>query len=478
MRVTKAFNWRLPNGQASKQSEYMSKNKSPNKADSPSDEIKADEIKTDEVDAVKDKIIVDSKVDETSASKNSASKISVSKTSGQPPSDSQKQDSPQKAAQPEKNKPTDTQQAKSPKAKRGFPFLGLLNLLLIIGLMAAAFYYWQMQQKDESEKLALLLELRTQIDKKANLEQVKSQIQMQYSQLESGIGESESRIDALLNQQQELKDSTVKLFDLYGRSDSDWQLSEVVYLLRIAQHKLALENDFEGAALTLQAASDKIAATADPGLLPVRVLISEEIANLKTRARPDLVGMTLLLSQLSQQIQAIKPGYQTGMKAINTLTTPVKLVPDESADATIKQQVTAFITSLVTIKHNTTEPIDTEALTVDIKEIMESNLKLTRWTVLERDDFQYGQLMSENIRLFKQYYDLDDAANNDFYAQLLQLQKSVIKPEKPAINGSLQLLNNIISQRQNAPTANSDSPEVVDPKPVLPDAVDEAAGNV
>ncbi len=107
---------------------------------------------------------------------------------------------------------------------------------------------------------------------------------------------------------------------------------------------------------------------------------------------------------------------------------------------------------------------------------MESNLKLTRWTVLERDDFQYRQLMLENIRLFEQYYDLDDAANNDFYAQLLQLQKSVIKPTRPAINGSLQLLNNIISQRQNAPEAAA--PEAVSPDEVSPDEVKEAADNV
>jgi uroporphyrin-3 C-methyltransferase len=461
------------------------KNKSPNKANSPSDEIKVDDVKTDvaQADTAKDKFIVDSNVDEASANQSSDSKTPV-----QSKSDSQKQQPSKKAtARLDKNKPSDTPQvdnqpAKTPQVKRGFPFFGVFNLLLIIGLMAAAFYYWQMQQKNESEKRGLLLELRTQIDKKANLEQVqtrvKKQVNEQFSLLESGIGNSETRIDELQKQQQELKDSTEKLFDLYGRSDSDWQLSEVVYLLRIAQHKLALENDFEGAALTLQAASDKIAVTADPGLLPVRVLISEEVANLKTRARPDLVGMTLLLSQLSQQILAIKPGYQAGIKAINTQMVPTELGLSDSVDATIKQKITAFITSLVTIKRSTAEPINTAVLTVNIQEIMESNLKLTRWTVLERNDFQYRQLMAENIRLFKQYYDLDDAANNDFYAQLLQLQKSVIKPSKPAINGSLQLLNNIISQRQNAPSANNNLPEVVAPKPASTDAVNEAADNV
>jgi uroporphyrin-3 C-methyltransferase len=441
----------------------MSKKKSPNKANSPSaDEAKVDVIN---VDIVKDEAIVDGHVDESPIIESPVIQDTVIQTAGsqtpaQPESGSQKEESPEKTVASQSD---NTKQADTPKVKRGFPFLGLLNLLLIIGLIAAAFYYWQMQQKSESDKQALLLELRTQIDKKADLAQVQA-VQAEFSPLKSGIGSSESRIDALQQQQQALHDSTKKLFDLYGRSESDWQLAEVVYLLRIAQHKLALENDFEGAALTLQAASNKIATTADPGLLPVRVLISEEIADLKTRARPDLVGMTLLLSQLSQQIQSLKPGYQPVIKVASTAPASAESVP---ADATIEEKVTSFFTSLVTVKHNTADPTTTatEALIVNIEEIMESNLKLTRWTVLERDDFQYRQLMLENIRLFKQYYDLDAAANNDFYAQLLQLQKSVIKPTKPTISGSLQLLKNIISQRQNAPVPTIES-------------VNEAADNV
>jgi uroporphyrin-3 C-methyltransferase len=463
--------------------ESMSKKKSPNKENSPSvDPIKVNEAKIDEgkVDAVKDESIVP--VNEPPAIE----------TSNQPDRNGQEVILPEKSAASVQNddiisptelkgptekttsaQPDNTEQVDTSKLKRGFPLLGLLNLVLIVGLMAAAFYYWQMQQQSEAEKKALLLELRTQIDQKADLAQVQAQVQAQFSPLESGIGSSESRIDDLQQEQQALQDSTKKLFDLYGRSKNDWQLSEVAYLLRIAQHKLALENDFEGAALTLQAASDKIATTADPGLLPVRVLISEEIADLKTRARPDLVGMTLLLSQLSQQIQALKPGYQTGIKAISTLTKPTELASVEPANVTIEDKVTSFITSLVTIKRSTTAPTNTEALIVNIEEIMESNLKLTRWTVLERDDFQYRQLMLENVRLFKQYYDLDDAANSDFYDQLLQLQKSVIKPTKPVIDGSLQLLNNIINQRHNAPGANKVSPEAAAPK-----SVNEAADNV
>ena len=110
-----------------------------------------------------------------------------------------------------------------------------------------------------------------------------------------------------------------------------------------------------------------------------------------------------------------------------------------------------FFSSLVKVNKSESMPVSIESLTVDVKELLENNLKLTRWTVLERDAFQYKRLMEENVTVFKQYYDLDNAENYDFYSQLLELQKSQIKPEKPNISGSLEMLRHIISRRQLAP---------------------------
>jgi uroporphyrin-3 C-methyltransferase len=338
----------------------------------------------------------------------------------------------------------DTKPKKAPKASRGFPLFGLLNLLLIIGIVAAAGYYWQMQQKTEQQNNKTIAALQAQLASKMDA----SQLQQQLAPLESGIGNSVSQISELQLQQAALQESAEKLFELYGRDESDWQLAEVEYLMRIAQHKLILENDFEGAAITLQAASDKIAATADPGLLPVRVQISDEIAVLKTRSRPDLVGMTLVLSQLSRQIKALTPGYLPRIDSSQNATESEDAGP---VDQTITERVVSFITSQVSLKKEDSPPTQTEALVVDIEQTMEDNLKLTRWTVLERDNFQFRQLMEENLRLFKQFYNLDDAANYDFYTQLLELQKATVKPEKPDISGSLELLKRIISKRENAP---------------------------
>ncbi|MCP4486672.1 MAG: hypothetical protein GY820_05030 [Gammaproteobacteria bacterium] len=330
-----------------------------------------------------------------------------------------------------------------PARRRSLPWFGLLNFLLILGLIAAAGYYWQLQQKTEVEKQAAFNALKNQIASKAESSQVESGLRP----LESGLATITQRIATQQQQQQDLQDSTEQLYKLFGRDQNGWQLAEVEYLMRIAQHKLILENDFEGAALTLQAASDRIASTGDPGLLPVRVKISDEIAELKTRSRADLVGMTLKLAQLARQIRSLKPGFQPD------IVEPAKAEPesDAAAEADFVDWVRAFLGSQVKIEPDTElPPIQTETLIINVNETLEDNLKLTRWSVLERDVVQYRRLMKQNIELFRQYYNLDDAANHDFLSQLEALQKAEIKPEKPDILGSLEMLRKIISKRDDA----------------------------
>jgi uncharacterized protein HemX len=114
-------------------------------------------------------------------------------------------------------------------------------------------------------------------------------------------------------------------------------------------------------------------------------------------------------------------------------------------------RVIAFIDSLVEVRNEVTEPSEIEANIADVSASLEDNLKLARWAVLERDAHQYQLLIVQSKRLFREYYDLDNAANHGFMTQLQDLQKMELKPEKPDITGSLYELQRILSQRDNAP---------------------------
>jgi len=358
------------------------------------------------------------------------------------------------SAKTEEKQEEKTKPGPEPAPRRSW--LGIFNLLLIIAMAAAAGYYWQLQQQlqlqAELEYQETIADLELRISSKMNRANIDSSL----APLRADIDLLGGKIGQLDLNQQDLQASSEKLYDLYGRDKNDWQLAEVEYLMRVAQHKLILENDFEGAAVTLQAASDKIARTGDPGLLPVRVLISEEIAELKTRKRPDLVGMTLILAQLGRQANALRPGF-----APRVDTSSIEAPDPVSEQGSWTDQLSVFVDSLVTVRREASQPSEIEASIVDVGETLEDNLKLARWAVLERDAHQYRQLIDQSLRLFSEFYNLDDAANNDFYSQLQSLQKSVIKAEKPDITGSLLLLQLILSKRENAPEV--DTPEVDTP---------------
>ena len=336
-------------------------------------------------------------------------------------------------------------------------WLSLLNFLLILALAGAAGYYWWQQQQVARDYTAAITATIAELEQQLASKAASARLDASLSPLKGDIGNLGRKIDELGLEQQGLRDSSEKLYELFGRDKNDWQLAEVEYLMRVAQHKLILQDDFEGAAITLQAASDKIGWTGDPGLLPVRVMISEEIAELKTRKRADLVGMTLILAQLGRQVRVLEPGFAIRIDTTESAPTEVEVSQDWL------ERFTVFIDSLIEVRKEATEPSEIEANSADVGASLEDNLKLARWAVLERDASQYQLLLDQSLRLFREFYDLDNAANHDFMTQLQDLQKMVLKPQKPNINGSLRELQRILSQRENAPPPTPAATETTEP---------------
>ena len=121
-------------------------------------------------------------------------------------------------------------------------------------------------------------------------------------------------------------------------------------------------------------------------------------------------------------------------------------------------KIDRFVDSLISVRYEDAAPTEIEANVANVSETLEDNLKLARWAVLDRDAHQYTQLIEQSLRLVREFYDLDNAANNDFMRQLQALQKTQLRPEKPDITGSLRELQRILSQRENAPESAAPEP--------------------
>ena len=332
------------------------------------------------------------------------------------------------------------------------PWFGLFNFLLILGLAGAGGYYWYLQDRAAKQAVrdyeAAIADLRAQI----NAKPTNAQLIDEMEPVRRVLGQFTQQITALETGQESLSQASEKLYELYGRNKNEWQLAEVEYLMRVAQHKLILQDDFAGAAITLQAASDLLGETGDPGMLPVRVRISDEIADLRTRKRADLVGMTLTLAQLSREVLMLQPGFAPRIDEIPAEEAPApEPPPPVEGDQNWLERISSYVDSLVVVRRESLPPTAIEADIVDVGQALSDNLKLARWAVLERDVYHYEMLLERSVKLFREYYDLDNAANADFLGQLTDLQKRVLKPEKPDITGSLREMQRILQRRELEP---------------------------
>ena len=96
-------------------------------------------------------------------------------------------------------------------------------------------------------------------------------------------------------------------------SEREWKLAEVEYLLRVANHRLLMEQDVATASGLLQAADGILEALDDLVLHPVRAALADEMLALSRFEGADVQGLYLRLEALKRQLESLalaRPQYR------------------------------------------------------------------------------------------------------------------------------------------------------------------------
>ena len=334
---------------------------------------------------------------------------------------------------------------------RSFPWAVVfivISLVIALGALASAAYIWQQFEQYKVAENRANQSLEVDIANKLNSADLNTKILFEVNPLKSKVAQIEKTAEQhnkqVKQQYETLSDSTKKLFELYGRDKNGWQLAEVEYLLRVAQHRLVIENDFQGAEHTLKAADVKITEIADPGLLPVRVAISNERVLLQTRTRPDLVGTVLSLSRIIKQIPQLKISVESE-PVVHHPSAPQEF----SFDGDWQLQAEQFIKGLVTVQPLKTSIKAENTTVVDVLQTLEEYLNLAKWAVLDRNQKQYHALMQKSVTLFAQYIDPKNNYHKEIDAELKRLSGVMIKPELPDISESMLLLKQVMIRKEH-----------------------------
>nr|WP_298249480.1 uroporphyrinogen-III C-methyltransferase [uncultured Halomonas sp.] len=330
---------------------------------------------------------------------------------------------------------------------------GVAAIVLVILLaIAAGLFGWQAWQKLDTQQARIAdLESRTsqaattgdlnqlqsrfeeaESERQATLEEAVTSLEDEFADYRGNVDETLDRVLAELSSEQQTD----------GR---DWLHAEAAYLLRLANQRLQLERDVQGAAALLRTADERLKEADNPALVPVRREIASELSRLEAVPRVDRTGLWLTLNAQQEQI-AGRPLSQD----IDEITASSGM--EEAPTGSWQKQLSSFgqeLKSLVTVrKHD-------EALEALISPEQESYLRQSVRLVIEQAQLallkEEGELfeasLDKAITLIEGYYDTDDSGVQSVLDRLGELKGEAVRPELPDISGSQQALATFIERR-------------------------------
>jgi uroporphyrin-3 C-methyltransferase len=343
----------------------------------------------------------------------------------------------------------------------GLWLFNIVNLLLIIGICAAAAwtgYQWQQNQTNDSDTGAKIeAELLSMDSSIAKIDASVTKYDAELVKINEGLNQQNQvlnkNMDSLLKQILQNVDENQALksliADLSGRRPADWLLAEADYLVRIAGRKLWLENDVSTAMLMLQAADSRLEDIGDPSLFPVRKLIAEDIQVLHQINPISINSVALALSGMIPQVNNLP---------LNALKIPE--IEDNKAENELSENISDWRTnisktwnSLVDdfIQIETSDKPVLPYLSTKQRWLITEQLKLAlsqaKSAALDEQESLYLNALQQAVALLVEHFQLDDNNVKQFADALQQLQNTDIAKDYPRQLQSAKALKDLIDQR-------------------------------
>ena len=332
----------------------------------------------------------------------------------------------------ETSQPTQATAPGKPKSARGGGGLasGLALILSVVALLASAYLGYTFIEKRGIYRADMFSRLDKLEDASARQQNSLEQHALELATLTETQDTLQTGMDKVLNE--------------VGKGRGDWLLAETEQLMMIANHRLQLAHDTHLALEALRAADRQLRQLANPRYLPVRKLVSEEIAQLESLERIDIPGMSLRLGSISAHIDQMP------------FTTDTKFSAEERARANQAQgkksaarEIWADITSLIRIRRDS--DIRKPLLPPEQQYFLRENLRLmlfgAQTALLQGDTATFEQNVKTAGDWIRDYYDTSAAPVRAVQAELDQMQKVRLSTRLPDISESLNQLRKLSGKK-------------------------------
>ena len=323
--------------------------------------------------------------------------------------------------------------------------LAAFGFLFGLGALAAVGYvYFLLVYLDPSAQLATGLaqaagERATLGD---DLRQLEERLRLSEERLrlsEENRGQAQAELAAQVDERLAAADSALTerlnlITQAAPPSEREWKLAEVEYLLRVANHRLLMEQDVATALGLLQAADGILEALDDLLLHPVRAALAGEVLALSRSEGADVQGLYLRLDALKRRLESLalaRPQYR--------LAEPERARNERSS---VLDAVAAEFRQLLQFRR-----IDTAVkplLAPEEAVYLELNLRLmleqAQLAALKRDQVVFDTSLGSAQQWVHNYLALDDPAVRDTLEVLADLRQVQLDVPLPDLSASLNAL--------------------------------------
>ena len=255
---------------------------------------------------------------------------------------------------------------------------------------------------------------------------------------------------ALLAIEERVSEVVAGLRQQLGTSSEDWLIAEAEYLLRLANQRVAMEDDAAGAIKLFEAADQIIREAEGVVAFELREAIAMDIAALRGVSNVDIQGIFVELGALAGQIDVLE---QKRLQYVP----PV--IAEQNATESEQQSLTARalaflvrigdrLASLVDYRNDgeSIKPIVPPEEEYYLKQNLALKIQLAQLGLLRGNQEIYEQSLLDAVEWVDQYFNSEASLTLSVRESLARLSGVDVSRNLPEVSGSLREIRKLMSQ--------------------------------
>lgn len=299
-----------------------------------------------------------------------------------------------------------------------------ITLILLLAISGGAYYLWHLLNTTIAQQQNQLLNLQQQLSRTQDI-----------------VQQHDKQIIMAAKHSQNLQDMAQQAIELGTRHQKGWMLAEADYLIRIANRRLQISHDINGAIAALQGADQALNEIGDLSLLPVRRQITRDLAALKALRQVDIDGISLALDQMSDHVAGLPfKSRDDEIKQQTESTTDAAQATNQEKGLTDKLIDTIMSIGDIKIYHHTLQPVSDEQKRFQAEYTLLSHLASARLAALRFDAKQFAYDINVAQQTLTRNYDTKDNRVAQMLKDLAGFATVELAPVLPDITASWRSL--------------------------------------